>query len=738
MPPATTKIDVKHTADALAQPATTLEASRPVLLPRLEMPAPPDVVRCLAQRSHEAKRVEFDGICQVIPHVDHKQLRKLLRAYALACDRHKEELDPNEPPRTTTSKPSRPRYGLRVVSVPLFPGQWGAGNIKSSLANLNLASKIDLSVVAASLAAAPSTRVATSCRASASSSSVNEIQEHDDLCSETVRDRRMRSFSDDERWFQSRSTVHGPEDVAEKTSLGFGFGGGGGAAQPAAPRVLRMKVPTFSGSRKEPSVPEAPRKGCLVRANTTTTTSSTASQGSHSRPPSSESEPASSSLRMCFEGPPVRQAPSELKRATSPCSPEERPGQPSMPTKAQARASLSLLRRASSFGRRSSVQRGEDAAADATSASPAKADEDLGIDAPYQGLSEAAIKRELKAGRWPFHEPLHCDCICKGCTESIAFANTRAYRPRWTRSARAKWLADRRERETLEQAAASALSPADSGSRPSSRPTSRGRIQADEVDRKLGTGSRPQTPKEEADEEAAVASPPEGCRLPTCDPPPGQADAEAAGAEASAEIGASAIHLSTGVIVAEPDQMEGDEELEREIDSRRTSIDSRSSYRPGARSMMRQLEEADRVEQQASLERQRRRNSWSPSIGSSPNPVQQLNVGGYFDLPRTGSPLSSPRPTLDPIAEGGGRFVEPPRLSPLRDIAAGSGSPVAPCHFAKADQLPEMPHRDDDAAAAVDIGTKAKKRPNTKARSASKAFFGLLGSSFGGSGAPPG
>ncbi|EPQ28671.1 uncharacterized protein PFL1_03974 [Pseudozyma flocculosa PF-1] len=794
------------------------------------------------------KHVEFDGVCMVIPNVDHKQLRKLLRLYASGREQHvgqgagngdKDGAEPAAALRPAASKPSRPRYGMRLVSVPLSPGQWGGGNIRSSLANLNLGSKVDLTAVASGLAPASISVGGTpSHRASSSSTSVNELSEPERPELDEGRYRRARSLSDDDRCLRTRQRSTSPSDQGHAEGKGH-------PVEASSPRVLRMKVPTFGGWRRSAPLAEPPQKGCLLKRKKPVIGPTAAAATQQAATPSPVLEGSEGNMRKRFEGPPVRASAPEGCASFASALPTAPPARSPGPG--------ALLRRAGSLGRRPSARRkgselSEVEAGDGFAAGTA---ETSVSDAFPAQLDDASVKRELKLGRWPFQEPLNPECNCKDCAESISLVNVQGYRPHWSRSARAKWLADRKEREAREQLVTGLSAPATPRSgAAAARPSSRGRIQADEMDIKMGTGSRPQTPEEEEEEgeaesEAEPEAEPEagteageqgegtqqvpkeadlapGDESRPKDVPnavdPAQMDATAAEWEAvkptavapvdssvdgpahkPAEASAGHPYPSPATVkpsgtllvapIAKPaipifdeeddDYLEGDEELAKEIDSRRTSIESRNSYRPGARSMMRQLDEADQIERQASVERERRRNSASPSVAgvaglsprsspsprpgamhprSSPSPrpgamnprsspsPRPGSINPYFDIPRRGSPLALGRPTLGPISEGSVRSKEQPtrpRVSPLRGETGETTAEEDEARrrqLARADQLPLTPGSDakGGSAAATLAPAAGSKSNGTVKRKVSRSFFGLLGSPFGGSSAPPG
>lgn len=273
-------------------------------------------------------------------------------------------------------------------------------------------------------------------------------------------------------------------------------------------------------------------------------------------------------------------------------------------------------------------------------------------------MDETAVKREIQAGRWPFEAPLNAECSCKNCQHTIEVGLASDYEPKWTRAARIRWL------EAQEDAAAAAArggnGTAVTASSGLPRSTSRTAIQADEMAQLHNETAHPMT---QAELEAEPASP-------------------AVEQGELSWMGGGAREAS-GVQAKPPNPTgleEGDDTLRREIMARRQKMARQSPVmRYGARSMMRQLEEAERIEQEAARTRSSSREdhrttgsgrsspatpAMSPSLPSTPDSVSnatqersatEVAAAGqsYFDMPappeRVRSPLvpagavSSPR-----------------------------------------------------------------------------------------------
>lgn len=210
-------------------------------------------------------------------------------------------------------------------------------------------------------------------------------------------------------------------------------------------------------------------------------------------------------------------------------------------------------------------------------------------------LSLAEVSHEILAGRWPFELPLKAECSCKGCQDQIDLALTDDYQPSWTKAARIKWLEAQEDAKRLESAPTVGLGLL-------WRSTSRGSIQADEVDKLRGECITPMT---SAELEAESASPLHEQPQSPCGP----------------------LHT--------------DDALRQEIAAKRSLPKLDTNCRPGARSMMRQLEEAERRECEAALTRTRSREGSqqstpaltvaSPSTANS-SPALEY-APSYFDLP---------------------------------------------------------------------------------------------------------
>lgn len=207
-------------------------------------------------------------------------------------------------------------------------------------------------------------------------------------------------------------------------------------------------------------------------------------------------------------------------------------------------------------------------------------------------MDDVAIKREIQAGRWPFEAPLNAECSCKNCQDKIEVGLASDYEPKWTRAARIRWL------EAQEDAAARSQGNASASGSKLPRSGSRTAIQADEVGQLHKETVHPMTAAELAQEPTSATV------------EQGQADCITAAAE------------TISVAVKPPNATgleEGDDTLRREIIARRQRMARQSPVmRYGARSMMRQIQEAERREEEAARDRARSRACGSGSGRSSP------------------------------------------------------------------------------------------------------------------------
>nr|CDI53330.1 putative protein [Melanopsichium pennsylvanicum 4] len=186
-------------------------------------------------------------------------------------------------------------------------------------------------------------------------------------------------------------------------------------------------------------------------------------------------------------------------------------------------------------------------------------------------MDDVVIKRQIQAGRWPFEAPLNAECSCKNCHDTIELGLASDYEPKWTRAARIRWL------EAQEQAVGQSPDSASATGPKSPRSTTRIAIQADEVAQLHNETAHPMSEAELADEPTS----------PTVER--GEVDCGSTAAEAIG-LGSTKLPNPTGLD-------EGDETLRRQILARRQTQARQSPVmRPGARSMMRQIEEAERRE----------------------------------------------------------------------------------------------------------------------------------------------
>ncbi|KAJ1021974.1 hypothetical protein NDA18_005211 [Ustilago nuda] len=196
-------------------------------------------------------------------------------------------------------------------------------------------------------------------------------------------------------------------------------------------------------------------------------------------------------------------------------------------------------------------------------------------------MDRAAIRREIQAGRWPFEAPLNAECSCKNCQGKIEVGLSADYEPKWTRAARIRWL--EAQEDMAAKPRAGILNVASS--------TSRTAIQADEVAQLHNETVHRMTAAELAAEPTSPIS-------------------------EQGEAGASctAYALAAAAATTKPPNPtgfeEGDETLRTEILARRQKMARQNRVpRHGARSMMRQIEEAERREQQAAQQRPQSRDS---------------------------------------------------------------------------------------------------------------------------------
>ncbi|TKY86277.1 hypothetical protein EX895_005102 [Sporisorium graminicola] len=233
-------------------------------------------------------------------------------------------------------------------------------------------------------------------------------------------------------------------------------------------------------------------------------------------------------------------------------------------------------------------------------------------------LDDAGIKRQIQAGRWPFEAPLNAECSCKNCQDRIEVGLASNYEPRWTRAARIRWLEGQGE----------AALPSKQGASGSKLhlPRSAGRtaIQADEMAQLHNETVHPQTAAELAAHEPASPSAEKGnlvaweAKLPN----------------------------PTGL-------EEGDDTLRREILARREQAARQSPVlRHGARSMMRQIEEAERREQEAARARSASREGHRESGAGSgrTSPATLTSPAMSPSTPSTSHTVSTP--PQEPQAEG--------------------------------------------------------------------------------------
>ncbi len=232
-------------------------------------------------------------------------------------------------------------------------------------------------------------------------------------------------------------------------------------------------------------------------------------------------------------------------------------------------------------------------------------------------MDPATAKREIAAGRWPFEAPLNVECSCKNCQERIEVGLASDYEPKWTRAARIRWL-EAQEDVAAQTRNGSTSTNTSAGTTKLPRSTSRTAIQADEVAQLHNETVHPMTAAELAEEPTSPTFERTESGLSTT--------LSEANGQATKPLNPNGLE-------------EGDDTLRREIIARRQRMARQSPVlRHGARSMMRQLEEAERIEQEAARSRSQSRDrgghlapgsgrsspaspAMSPSLPSTPETV---------------------------------------------------------------------------------------------------------------------
>ena len=227
-------------------------------------------------------------------------------------------------------------------------------------------------------------------------------------------------------------------------------------------------------------------------------------------------------------------------------------------------------------------------------------------------LNDANIKRQIQAGRWPFEVPLNVECSCKNCQAKIEVGLASDYEPRWTRAARIRWL-EAQEDAALQSAHRNSSSASTGSTVP--RSASRTAIQADEVAQLHNETVHPMTADELAQEPTS--------------PQVERGEPLACAARSPNPTGLE----------------EGDDALRREIVARRQKVARQSPVmRHGARSMLRQIEEAERREQEAERVRSAsRQRDCESGAGSRPGSAVSSPTSPAFSAAAGMSPWSRPQ-----------------------------------------------------------------------------------------------
>ncbi|EST04847.2 hypothetical protein PSEUBRA_006167 [Kalmanozyma brasiliensis GHG001] len=257
-------------------------------------------------------------------------------------------------------------------------------------------------------------------------------------------------------------------------------------------------------------------------------------------------------------------------------------------------------------------------------------------------LDDAAVRRKLQAGRWPFEAPLNAECSCKNCQDKIEVGLMSNYEPKWTRAARIRWLEG--QEDVTAPAKDSAASSA-AGPKQLRHSSSRTAIQADEVAQLHNETVHPMTAAELAEEPmspAAERGEPDAFTPATTEP----------------VIAVPKLPNPTGL-------QDGDDTLRREIMAKRQQKARQSPVlRHGARSMMRQIEEAERREQEAARARSYCRTASGSGRSSPVSPAMSPS------LMIPSSPDTVSTPSLEPQAPGQtptpSSFFEMPPAPPER------------------------------------------------------------------------
>ena len=560
--------------------------------------APMSISRTASPTS--TKQVAFDHKCQVIPEGDCAELRKLL---SLCPTRAQSPpiVGPSSRPGGLIARAISPPFA-RAKSPNLKKASSGLGNAAPSSSTswktrLTSWGSIDTTTIAGSLSAAfgaptPSTssaggpRLVAPVPARGTASPMIPSSDDDDSLEISPSNESEISFEDIDAEFKhavsgvAMHQHHAPVATVLAGPSAFQ------APRPSSPMVYSIgDLP-----HQRPASAGRP-KSCLVRSKTPQAPGPPSLLGKGTGPlrtTMSHDRDSCLTRRRRAEGVPVV-CPSPLS------SPDDERGPSLWGTDAPTNHVAKSQKLASGASEKSKISRWRRfrraASEDSQRYEPSSSSS--AIQAPH--MDEVAIKRQIQAGRWPFEAPLNAECSCKNCQDKIEGGLASDYEPKWTRAARIRWL------EAQEDAAAQSPGNTSAANSKLPRSTSRTAIQADEVAQLHNETVHPMTAAELAAEPASPCVDRDEPSL------------TAAIAEAS----------SAAVKPPNPTGLEeGDDTLRREIIARRQRAARQSPVmRHGARSMLRQIEEAERREEEAARDRARSRGCGSGTGSGRSSPA---------------------------------------------------------------------------------------------------------------------
>ncbi|PWN54007.1 hypothetical protein IE53DRAFT_59428 [Violaceomyces palustris] len=473
---------------------------------------------------HREKQVAFDHLCQVIPYSECKHIRKFMKRHAQR-QRQDPSLSSENLVERTQRAPiiSRPKYETKSLSVPLSPLQWGpARSIKTSLSKINF-SAVDLSAISLGITGGASTGPGQ-CRGHSRDFSLDEDFEGRPS-GEKARARRELKRRSSLNEMVAVRTPYGNEPVlksdsssvaaspfassVESLSSFYSDSEDGGEDEtpappsPANPKCFRMPYPTLTGWRRQAK--EAAARGRPLRSCLSNKIAAEPDAKSLSLAPSEKSSfsaSASSPCKRC-EGPPVIRLPitpiySEWEPAVSRGPVERLPG----------RKNSFVMLRTRPFRSASMPQ------------PPSNPSVEVVINQNVNEAAEGQDPEGRKKQEEPVVVPLNPECSCRNCEAKISLGLSEGYAPIWSRGARQKWLSDQRHREAEARQRSFNQEPSDTQKEPvllppgivirpnerevsplkpvtaGRRPSSRGSIQADEIDVKRGQTAIPPTNEE--------------------------------------------------------------------------------------------------------------------------------------------------------------------------------------------------------------------------------------------------